>query len=180
MSSYRYEGVQVNDSTARSEARTLGTAIRTSNKKNLTEDDKIVRMLTIRSKLHLKAVVKFYKELYGRDIYKVYKQQELYHHKYVGIRYTNSPYVWPYVQLCLSTFFGHNITYNVCFVSQLYPYRQHNDRWTNRHLTLLTCRTHGVNICRRWVTYQRRKIPVYPLVHSIDDMTSNMSLSSTK
>ena len=83
MSSYRYEGVQVNDSTARSEARTLGTAIRTSNKKNLIEDDKIVRMLTIRSKLHLKAVVKFYKELYGRDIYKVYKQQELYHHKYM-------------------------------------------------------------------------------------------------
>lgn len=76
VSSYRYEGLQVNVRMARSEARTLGIVIKSSNKKNLIEDDKILRILSIRSKLHLKAVVKFYKEIYGNDIYEVYNQHQ--------------------------------------------------------------------------------------------------------
>ncbi|XP_034705449.1 annexin D4-like [Vitis riparia] len=68
VSSYRYEGSRVNDGTARSEATTLAIAVKNVDKKNPIEDDGIVRILTTRSKLHLKAVVKYYKEIYGKNI----------------------------------------------------------------------------------------------------------------
>ncbi|XP_034703656.1 annexin D4-like isoform X2 [Vitis riparia] len=68
VSSYRYEGSRVNEGTARSEATTLAIAVKNVDKKNPIEDDGIVRILTTRSKLHLKAVVKYYKEIYGKNI----------------------------------------------------------------------------------------------------------------
>ncbi|KAL6327969.1 hypothetical protein AAG906_031313 [Vitis piasezkii] len=68
VSSYRYEGLQVNEGIARSEATTLAIAVKNVDKKNPIEDDGIVRILTTRSKLHLKAVVKYYKEIYGKNI----------------------------------------------------------------------------------------------------------------
>ncbi|XP_034705554.1 annexin D4-like [Vitis riparia] len=68
VSSYRYEGSRVNEGTARSEAMTLAIAVKNVDKKNPIEDDGIVRILTTRSKLHLKAMVKYYKEIYGKNI----------------------------------------------------------------------------------------------------------------
>ncbi|KAL6326110.1 hypothetical protein AAG906_000985 [Vitis piasezkii] len=68
VSSYRYEGSRVNEGTARSEATTLAIAVKNVDKNNPIEDDGIVRILTTRSKLHLKAVVKYYKEIYGKNI----------------------------------------------------------------------------------------------------------------
>ncbi|WKA02137.1 hypothetical protein VitviT2T_020360 [Vitis vinifera] len=68
VSSYRYEGLRVNEGIARSEAMTLAIAVKNVDKKNPIEDDAIVRILTTRSKLHLKAVVKYYKEIYGKNI----------------------------------------------------------------------------------------------------------------
>ncbi|RVW67017.1 Annexin D4 [Vitis vinifera] len=47
---------------------TLAIAVKNVDKKNPIEDDAIVRILTTRSKLHLKAVVKYYKEIYGKNI----------------------------------------------------------------------------------------------------------------
>ena len=77
MSSYRYEGSRVNDGTARSEATTLAIAVKNVDKKNPIEDDGIVRILTTRSKLHLKAVVKYYKEIYGKNIDEVRKENDI-------------------------------------------------------------------------------------------------------
>ncbi|RVW18608.1 Annexin D4 [Vitis vinifera] len=64
----RYEGSRVNEGTARSEATTLAIVVKNVDQKNPIEDDGIVRILTTRSKLHLKAVVKYYKEIYGKNI----------------------------------------------------------------------------------------------------------------
>ena len=76
MSSYRYEGSQVNEGIARSEATTLAIAVKNVDK-NPIEDDAIVRILTTRSKLHLKAVVKYYKEIYGKNIDEVRNENDI-------------------------------------------------------------------------------------------------------
>ena len=76
MSSYRYEGLRVNEGIARSEAMTLAIAVKNVDK-NPIEDDAIVRILTTRSKLHLKAVVKYYKEIYGKNIDEVRKENDI-------------------------------------------------------------------------------------------------------
>ncbi|XP_034703657.1 annexin D4-like [Vitis riparia] len=68
VSLHRYEGSRVNEGTARLEATTLAIAVKNVDKKNPIEDDGIVRILTTRSKLHLKVVVKYYKEIYGKNI----------------------------------------------------------------------------------------------------------------
>ncbi|CBI24791.3 unnamed protein product, partial [Vitis vinifera] len=47
---------------------TFAIAVKNIDKKNPIEDDGIVRILTTRSKLHLKAMVKYYKEIYGKNI----------------------------------------------------------------------------------------------------------------
>ena len=77
MSSYRYEGLRVNEGIARSEAMTLAIAVKNVDKKNPIEDDAIVRILTTRSKLHLKAVVKYYKEIYGKNIDEVRNENDI-------------------------------------------------------------------------------------------------------
>eukprot|EP00261_Vitis_vinifera_P016732 XP_010646005.1 PREDICTED: annexin D4 [Vitis vinifera] len=68
VSSYRYEGLRVNEGIARLEAMTLAIVVKNVDKKNPIEDDGIVRILTTRSKFHLKAVVKYYKKIYGKNI----------------------------------------------------------------------------------------------------------------
>ncbi|KAK2636903.1 hypothetical protein Ddye_031695 [Dipteronia dyeriana] len=68
VSAYRYEGPKVKDDTAKSEAKKLAHAIKNADKKNLVEDDEVISILSTRSKLHLKAVCKHYKEICGKNI----------------------------------------------------------------------------------------------------------------
>ena len=77
MSLYRYEGSRVNEGTARSEATTLAIVVKNVDQKNPIEDDGIVRILTTRSKLHLKAVLKYYKEIYGKNIDEVRNENDI-------------------------------------------------------------------------------------------------------
>lgn len=64
VSAYRYEGPCVHEATAKSEAKILHNAIKNA-KQNPIEDDKVIMLLSTRSKPHLKAVYKYYKELSG-------------------------------------------------------------------------------------------------------------------
>ncbi|XP_068328574.1 annexin D4-like [Pyrus communis] len=68
VSSYRYEGTKVKDDTAKSEAKTLVNAIKDVDKRHPNEDDEVIRILSTRSKPHLKEVSKHYKEISGHDI----------------------------------------------------------------------------------------------------------------
>ncbi|KAG8391138.1 hypothetical protein BUALT_Bualt01G0156700 [Buddleja alternifolia] len=63
LSSYRYEGPKVNEDIAKLEANTISTAIVKGGA--LIENEEIVRILSTRSKLHLKTVHKHYKEITG-------------------------------------------------------------------------------------------------------------------
>ncbi|KAH0731476.1 hypothetical protein KY290_002482 [Solanum tuberosum] len=66
VSSYRYEGPRVSDDLAKSEAKIFVNAIKNANKKKLIdEEEEIVRILSTRSKLHLKAIYSHYKEITG-------------------------------------------------------------------------------------------------------------------
>ncbi|XP_059311083.1 annexin D4-like [Lycium ferocissimum] len=65
VSSYRYEGPKVNEELAKSEAKEFLKAIKDGGKKELIEDEEVVRILSTRSKLHLKALYAYYKELSG-------------------------------------------------------------------------------------------------------------------
>ncbi|OIT07502.1 PREDICTED: annexin D4-like [Nicotiana attenuata] len=64
VTSHRYEGPRVNDDLAKSEAKVFVNALKDA-KKNLVEDDEIMRILSHRSKLHLKALYNHYKEMTG-------------------------------------------------------------------------------------------------------------------
>ncbi|XP_027354690.1 annexin D4 isoform X2 [Abrus precatorius] len=68
VSAYRYEGSKVKDDTAKSEAKILSNAIKNANKKPLNEDDEVIRILATRSKPHLQAICKYYKEISGKDL----------------------------------------------------------------------------------------------------------------
>ncbi|KAK9282972.1 hypothetical protein L1049_011197 [Liquidambar formosana] len=68
VSSYRYEGPRVNEEIAKSEAKTVSTAIKTADKKKPIEDEEVIRILSTRSKPHLKAIFKHYKEICGNNI----------------------------------------------------------------------------------------------------------------
>ncbi|XP_009772046.1 annexin D4-like [Nicotiana tabacum] len=65
VSSYRYEGPRVDEELAKSEAKEFLKAIKDSGKKELIEDEEIVRILSTRSKLHLKALYSYYKQISG-------------------------------------------------------------------------------------------------------------------
>lgn len=67
VSAYRYEGSKVNEETAKSEAKIFCNAIKDASK-NPIEDEEVIRILTTRSKLHISAVFKHYKELCGNSI----------------------------------------------------------------------------------------------------------------
>ncbi|XP_010247046.1 PREDICTED: annexin D4-like isoform X2 [Nelumbo nucifera] len=64
VSSYRYEGARVNEEIAETEAKTLSEAIKNAEKRPI-ENEEVVRIITTRSKLHLKAVFNYYKEISG-------------------------------------------------------------------------------------------------------------------
>lgn len=68
VSAYRYEGSRINEEMAKSEAKTLGTAVKIAGVKKLAENEEVIRILTTRSKPHLKETFKYYKELYGKSI----------------------------------------------------------------------------------------------------------------
>lgn len=67
-STYRYEGLKVKEETAKSEAKALANAIKNADKKILLEDDEVIRMLTTRSKPHLKAVYEQYKKISDKNL----------------------------------------------------------------------------------------------------------------
>ncbi|KAJ9190588.1 hypothetical protein P3X46_001773 [Hevea brasiliensis] len=69
VSAYRYEGPKVREDTAKSEAKIVANAIKNGDKKNPIEDDEVIRILTTRSKLHLKAIYKHYNEVSGKSIH---------------------------------------------------------------------------------------------------------------
>ncbi|XP_042512953.1 annexin D4-like [Macadamia integrifolia] len=62
VSAYRYEGSKVNDEVAKSEAKILCNAVKNAKKKNPIEDEEVIRIVSTRSKLHLKAIYKHYKD----------------------------------------------------------------------------------------------------------------------
>ncbi|KAK7314224.1 hypothetical protein VNO77_39437 [Canavalia gladiata] len=68
LSAYRYEGSKVKDDTAKSEAKILSNAIKNAHKKPLNEDDEVIRILATRSKLHLQAIYRHYKEISGKNL----------------------------------------------------------------------------------------------------------------
>ncbi|GFY92300.1 hypothetical protein Acr_08g0006960 [Actinidia rufa] len=67
VSSYRYEGPKFREDIAKSEAKTLFDAVKNAAKKNPIEDE-VVRILSTRSKLHLKSVFKHYKDISGKHM----------------------------------------------------------------------------------------------------------------
>ena len=69
-SSYRYEGPRVRQDIAKSEAMIIHDAINDS-RKNLIEDEEVVRILTTRSKPLLKLVCKYYKTISDRSLEEV-------------------------------------------------------------------------------------------------------------
>lgn len=73
MSSHRYEGPRVNNDLAKSEAMVFVNAVKNADKKNLIEDEEIVRILSTRSKLCLKAIYNYYKEITGKLLDEVRK-----------------------------------------------------------------------------------------------------------
>ncbi|XP_072996211.1 annexin D4-like [Typha latifolia] len=68
VSAYRYEGPIVNEEIAKAEAKVLGEAIKSEGSGKLVENDEVIRILSTRSKLHLRATFKYYKGIYGKSI----------------------------------------------------------------------------------------------------------------
>ncbi|CAJ1978120.1 unnamed protein product [Sphenostylis stenocarpa] len=68
LSAYRYEGSVVKDASAKSEAKVLYNAIKNAHKKPINEDDEVIGILATRSKLHLQAVYKHYKEISSKNL----------------------------------------------------------------------------------------------------------------
>lgn len=65
VSAYRYEGSRVHEDIAKSEAEALHHAIKNNRP---VEDEEVVRILSTRSKPHLTAVFRHYKDLFGKDL----------------------------------------------------------------------------------------------------------------
>ncbi|XP_021297335.1 annexin D4-like isoform X2 [Herrania umbratica] len=68
VSAYRYEGPKVKGDTAKSEAKALLNAIKNADKRRLIEDEEVIRILTTRSKPHLKEVYEQFKKICGKSI----------------------------------------------------------------------------------------------------------------
>ncbi|KAJ0094537.1 hypothetical protein Patl1_17029 [Pistacia atlantica] len=67
VSAYRYEGPKVKEDMAKSEAKILAEAMKNAEQKPI-EDAELIRILSTRSKPHLKAVYKYYKDIFGKNI----------------------------------------------------------------------------------------------------------------
>ncbi|KAF7836170.1 annexin D4 [Senna tora] len=57
VSAYRYEGANLKDEVAKSEAKTLHNLIKNGQNKTIIEDDEVIRILATRSKPHIQAVL---------------------------------------------------------------------------------------------------------------------------
>ncbi|MED6176458.1 hypothetical protein PIB30_088382 [Stylosanthes scabra] len=70
VSAYRYEGSKIKDDHAKSEAKIIHNAIKDAHNKNkpINEDDEVIRILATRSKPHLKALYKHYKDISGKNL----------------------------------------------------------------------------------------------------------------
>ncbi|GLT88557.1 hypothetical protein SLE2022_065770 [Rubroshorea leprosula] len=68
VSAYRYEGQTVKQDEEKSDATKLSHAIKSANKHKPIEDEEVVRILTTRSKLHLKEVFQHYNHICGKSI----------------------------------------------------------------------------------------------------------------
>ncbi|KAK6931884.1 Annexin repeat [Dillenia turbinata] len=62
VSAYRHEGPRVNEEVAKIETKMLYNAIKNGDSKKSSEDDEVVRILSTRSKLHLKTLFNYYKD----------------------------------------------------------------------------------------------------------------------
>lgn len=71
VSAYRYEGKHLKDDKAKSDAKKIAHAIQNARGKKPVEDEDVVNILATRSKPHLKAVYKHYKEISGKNIVEV-------------------------------------------------------------------------------------------------------------
>ncbi|PON98810.1 Annexin [Trema orientale] len=68
VSAYRYEGKTVKDDHAKSDAEALANAIKNADNKSLLEDDEVLKVLTTRSKPHLKEVCEQYKKISDKNL----------------------------------------------------------------------------------------------------------------
>ncbi|PKA67006.1 Annexin D4 [Apostasia shenzhenica] len=68
VSSYRYDGPNVNEEMAKLEAKVLHNAIHKAAAKGSLLSEEVLRILTTRSKPHLRETFKFYKQLFGKFI----------------------------------------------------------------------------------------------------------------
>ena len=67
MSAYRYEGKEVRESSAKSDAKILAEAVASSGE-GAIENDEVVRILSTRSKLHLEHLYKHFNQIKGSDL----------------------------------------------------------------------------------------------------------------
>ncbi|OWM78439.1 annexin D4 [Punica granatum] len=67
VSAYRYEGSKLKEDTAKSEAKALFNAVKNADHRKPVEDEEVIRILTTRSKPHLRAVYKHYNEISGNN-----------------------------------------------------------------------------------------------------------------
>ena len=87
VSPYRYEGNKVKVDLVKNDANALASAIKNTEKQSLLEDDEVLRILTTRSKPHLKEVCEQYKQLTNKNLDKVI------------ITFSKSHYVCVYIHL---------------------------------------------------------------------------------
>ena len=71
VSAYRYEGKTVRGDLVNCDAKALANAIKSPDKKSLLNDYEVLRILTTRSKPHLKVVCEKYKKLTDKNLDKV-------------------------------------------------------------------------------------------------------------
>ena len=71
VSTYRYEGMRIDEAAIKLECQKLGRAIKTDQKNEIEKDDEVLRILTTRSKHHLKTIHKCYKEAYDSNLEEV-------------------------------------------------------------------------------------------------------------
>ncbi|CAF1700604.1 hypothetical protein Bca4012_002226 [Brassica carinata] len=67
VSAYRYEGKEVKESSAKSDAKILAEAVASSGE-GAIENDEVVRILSTRSKLHLEHLYKHFNQIQGSDL----------------------------------------------------------------------------------------------------------------
>ncbi|KAK4748956.1 hypothetical protein SAY87_015542 [Trapa incisa] len=67
VSAYRYEGPKIKEEPVKAEAKTLSAALKNTDKRKHVEDEEVIRILSTRSKPHLRELYKLYKEINDRN-----------------------------------------------------------------------------------------------------------------